>query len=90
MCIGGSRRYARSPCDAYIHPQSQNGHRTWRMLNNIYVSLAGGISGNPFSNHYSDLLDLWLRGSGINLSANSMKDPKHHLVIDSDSHTRKN
>jgi penicillin G amidase len=56
----------------------------------IYVSLAGGISGNPFSSHYSDLLDLWLRGTGITLNANSTEIPKHHLVFDRDSRTQKN
>lgn len=28
-------------------------------------SLAGGQSGNPFSPHYRDLLELWRRGSGV-------------------------
>jgi penicillin amidase len=59
-------------------------------VNNLYVSLAGGISGNPFSRHYSDLLQLWLHGSGITLSTDTIKDPRHHLIVENDVHALKN
>lgn len=34
----------------------------------IYVSLPGGISGNPTSNNYKDQYQLWLNGGYINLN----------------------
>lgn len=33
-----------------------------------YFVLAGGQSGNPFSPHYDDLLQLWLRGEAVTLA----------------------
>jgi penicillin amidase len=30
--------------------------------------LAGGISGNPCSRHYDDLLDLWKKGEGVTIA----------------------
>ena len=45
-----------------------------------YFSLAGGISGNPFSKHYSDLLSMWLAGSGVTLDPDA-STPEHALIL---------
>ena len=37
----------------------------------LYLSLPGGVSGNPFSRHYSDLYEKWARGEYIVIDLNS-------------------
>ena len=34
---------------------------------NNYIVIAGGQSGNPFSPHYDDLLQIWLRDEAISM-----------------------
>jgi penicillin amidase len=37
---------------------------------NNFIVIVGGQSGNPFSQHYDDLLQLWLRGDAIKMPWN--------------------
>jgi len=45
----------------------------------VYVSLPGGISGNPTSNNYKDQYQLWLNGGYINLNIN--KNPGKNFKL---------
>jgi penicillin G amidase len=52
---------------------------------NNYFCLAGGQSGNPFSDHYSDLFNLWVHGKGIAIKWDQRSiegNKRHELVLE--------
>jgi len=49
--------------------------------NNVYISLPGGISGDPLNPNYSNLVQIWLNGGYLKIPFNNEPSDKFQLSI---------